>query len=197
LGEACQVRVGVVEGTTGPGLAAEPGDSGRGVADVAATVPASGTQAVGSSVELLGRQNVAGPTEALWGLNVTGIETEAPGLRGVPENEVENAEAPEPVICGLPMLKAALPELVTVRDWLAEEPAGTLLNVRPALGEMEMLALASKATVNVRFQLLAPVLWSTPRTCSFDGVKWTPLSRPFFARNKLMPTGPGFEFGQR
>jgi hypothetical protein len=28
-------------------------------------------------------------------------------------------------------------------------------------------------------------------------IKWTPLSRPFFARNKLMPTGPGFEFGQR
>jgi hypothetical protein len=32
---------------------------------------------------------------------------------------------------------------------------------------------------------------------SIGGLKWTPLSRPFFARNKLMPTGPGFEFGQR
>ena len=29
-----------------------------------------------------------------------------------------------------------------------------------------------------------------------DGVKWTPLSRPFFARNKLMPDGVlGLSFG--
>ena len=62
-----------------------------------------------------------------------------------------------------------------------------------------ILKLAYKLLVNDKAKFTALLVGITfavfliiQMTAMFAGIKWTPLSRPFFARNKLMPTGSGF-----
>jgi hypothetical protein len=63
----------------------------------------------------------------------------------------------------MPIFNVALPVFWMVSFCEADVLTETLANERPELGEIAMLALEVKVTVNVMFQVLVPGgVWSTP-----------------------------------
>ena len=109
----------------------------------------------------------------------------------------------------------ASPRTAELRDMLSDKFLGGKLKTR-SLSQVAEYAMSESSLVVVQdfirqvFEKLRPTeahlalpafRWWGIATTNYDrlieiGLKWTPLSRPFFARNKLMPGGVlGLSFG--